>query len=223
MAGLSAPASARQKHWDAAYQRGGTHAVSWFQPTATVSLELFDQLAVSPEAAVLDIGGGASTLADALTERGYRDLSVLDVSRVALEAVRRRLGGGSPVALVEADLLSWKPRRRYDVWHDRAVLHFLVDDGDRARYLQVLRASLRAGGVVILATFAPDGPERCSGLPVCRYSASDLADLLGPGFHPVVERREDHVTPTGAVQPFTWVAGTLGDDPEVLVLGSGAP
>ena len=162
-------AEARRDHWDAAYRDRGAAGVSWFQATPTVSLELFDKLAIPTKAAVLDIGGGASTLVDGLIARGFKDLTVLDVSSEALDTVRLRLGEGGPVVLIQGDLLEWRPERRFDVWHDRAVFHFLVDEEDRRSYFRILRSSLVSGGEVILATFAPDGPEYCSGLPVARY------------------------------------------------------
>jgi hypothetical protein len=113
------------------------------------------------------------------------------------------------VRCVEADILEWEPDRRYDVWHDRAVLHFLVDAASRERYLSVLRRAVADGGALVVGAFAADGPRVCSGLPVCRYSAGELADLVGDGFEVVATRREAHVTPRGVVQPFTWVAGRL--------------
>jgi len=180
--------------------------VSWFQPTAVVSLDLFDRLAIPLDAPVIDIGGGTSPLVDGLLARGFSDLTVLDISVRALETVRERLGTGPSVALIHADLLEWKSERRYGVWHDRAVFHFLVDEQDRARYLRLLRSALSPGGFVILATFASDGPEYCSGLPVARYDASDLTRLLGTDFDTLEERREEHVTPAGALQTFTWLA-----------------
>jgi hypothetical protein len=114
------------------------------------------------------------------------------------------------VRCVEADILEWEPDRRYELWHDRAVLHFLVDAERRERYLATLRLALAAGGGVVVGTFAADGPRTCSGLPVCRYSAGELADAFGETFEVVATRREPHVTPRGVVQPFTWVAGRLG-------------
>jgi SAM-dependent methyltransferase len=196
----------RAQHWDAAYEVRGVTEVSWFQPVATVSIELIERLETPTDASVIDIGGGASLLVDALLERGFSDLSVLDVSKSALDAVRERLGPTKPVALLHQDLLGWKPERRFDLWHDRAVFHFLVDRSDRATYLQTLRSALRPGGAVVMATFASDGPEYCSGLPVARYSSVDLAEILGPDFAVVEQLREEHVTPAGATQPFTWVA-----------------
>jgi trans-aconitate methyltransferase len=183
--------------------------VSWYQPIPSVSLELVETLGVEPESPVIDVGGGASTLADLLLERGFRDVTVLDLSSVALDEVRRRLAAGA-VELVCADVLRWTPPRRYSLWHDRAVLHFLVGDDDRQRYLDRLHEAVRPGGFVILGTFAPDAPPTCSGLPVVRYAPAELAKLLGERFELLEMRREEHRTPRGNVQPFTWIAGRLG-------------
>ena len=197
------------QHWDDVYATRGPEGVSWFEPEPRMSLELFDALEIPPRTAVVDVGGGASLLADRLVQRGFDDVTVVDLSKVALERVCERLPAGAPVRLVRADLVAWRPERRYDVWHDRAVLHFLGDGGDREAYLRTLDAAAAPGGVVVLATFAPDAPDRCSGLPVRRYSADQLVELLGDGFQLVETRRDEHVTPRGAVQPLTWVAGRL--------------
>jgi SAM-dependent methyltransferase len=173
-----------------------------------MSLELIEALRTPRDAAVVDIGGGASRLVDCLVDRGFGDLTVLDVSVSALEEVRSRLGD-SPVFLLHEDLLDWQPDRQYDLWHDRAVFHFLVTEADRQTYLEKLREALRPGGSLILGTFALDGPEVCSGLPVTRYSADDLSHMLGSTFEPVQTRRELHTTPRGSVQPFTWLAGRI--------------
>lgn len=198
----------RAQHWDSVYASRGPEGVSWYQPIPSVSLELVEALGVEPASPVIDVGGGASTLADLLLERGFRDVTVLDLSSVALDEVRRRLAGRA-VELVCADVLDWTPSRTYGLWHDRAVLHFLVDDGDRRRYLDRLREALRPDGFVIVGAFAPDAPPTCSGLPVVRFSPTELANLLGARFEPLETRREEHRTPRGAVQPFTWVAGRL--------------
>ena len=173
-----------------------------------MSLQLIEAMGIPPDAAVIDVGGGASGLVGRLVELGFSDLTVLDVSESALEEIRRRLGDSLVIRLRE-DLLEWQPDRRYDLWHDRALFHFFVTDADRRRYLETLQAALKPGGFVILATFAPDAPERCSGLPVSRYSADDLSELLGDTFESLEIRREVHTTPRGSPQPFTWLAGRL--------------
>jgi SAM-dependent methyltransferase len=198
------------EHWDDAYSRRGVGGVSWYQAVPAVSLALVDALGVARDAAVLDVGGGGSLLADELVRRRFTDVTVLDVSAVALEATRGRLPADAPVRCVRANVLEWEPDRRYDVWHDRAVFHFLVDEPGRERYVDTLRRALVPGGGVIVGSFAEDGPEVCSGLPVQRYSATDLATALGDGFQLAETRREAHVTPRGVTQPFTWVAGSLG-------------
>ena len=196
----------RAEHWNAAYKARGVTEVSWFQTEPTISLELIEILGVARDAAVIDIGGGASSLVDHLVEQGFNDLSVLDISETALGVARQRLAPSARVSWLHQDLLSWRPSRRFELWHDRAVFHFLVREEDRHAYLDRLRAAIAPGGALILATFAEDGPEYCSGLPVARYSAVDLGSVLGEGFALVETRREVHITPGGTTQPFTWVA-----------------
>ena len=198
----------RARHWDSAYA-AGVQRVSWYQETPDVSVELIESLGVAHNVPVLDVGGGASTLADQLVARGFGDVSVLDVSASALDEGRRRLGDVAPVHWLYGDLLLWKPERRYGLWHDRALFHFLVDSDERDQYLKILRSALRDGGFVLLSTFALDGPEFCSGLPVVRYSAQGLAQMLGAGFDLLETRREEHITPRAVTQPFTWVAGQI--------------
>ena len=206
MTEISETRSRRERHWDAAYESRDPAEVSWFQPTVTTSLVLVAALETSKDAAIVDVGGGVSLLVDTLIKRGYRDVSVLDISARALERLAARLGSGAAVELMHDDLLSWRPNRQFDLWHDRAVFHFLVDQTDRAAYLQTLRSVVRTGGGVIVATFAPDAPEYCSGLPVSRYSPSELQEALGPDFAAIEALEEIHVTPTGAKQSFTWLA-----------------
>ncbi|MFZ0059641.1 MAG: class I SAM-dependent methyltransferase [Acidimicrobiales bacterium] len=169
-------------------------------------MELIDLLGISPSTAVVDVGGGASSLVDRLVKRGFTDISVLDISAAALEAGHRRVGESAPVQWLHEDLLVWQPGRRFGLWHDRAVFHFLTDEVDRERYLAALASGLEPGGALVMATFAEDGPEFCSGLPVLRYSSEELVDVLGRGFRAVATRRELHTTPSGVVQPFTWLA-----------------
>jgi rhodanese-related sulfurtransferase/SAM-dependent methyltransferase len=201
----SARATARRRHWDRRYADAGATRVSWYQPEPAMSLALVDRLRVPKAAPVIDVGGGASLLVDELLARGYLDLSVLDVSSTALEIAHKRLGHAAPVLWICEDIMTWQPERRYALWHDRAVFHFLTDRAEKVRYMNVMRQALGPGGALVMATFAADGPERCSGLPVARYDASDL-ELLLDGFTVVESSREEHLTPGGAVQPFTWIA-----------------
>ena len=172
-----------------------------------MSLQMIDLAGVGPHEAVVDVGGGASPLAGALLARGFADVSVLDLSAAALSAARGALGpAGSRVAWIHDDVLDWTPGRAYGLWHDRAVLHFLVDEESRERYLARVHSALLPGGHAVIGTFAADGPTRCSGLPVVRYDAPALADAFGSGFTMLESRRDEHRTPGGAVQWFTWVA-----------------
>src|SRR4029453_9516489 len=143
------------------------------------SVDLMDAVGRTRDSAILDLGGGASRLVDDLLADGQRDVTVLDVSASALDIARRRLGDPPEVTWIVADLLGWTPPRRWDLWHDRAVLHFLVEDEDRAAYVALMRQALRPGGAFVIGTFADDGPTHCSGLPVRRYPPADLADVLG--------------------------------------------
>jgi SAM-dependent methyltransferase len=153
----------------------------------------------------LDIGSGTSTLVDRLLDLGYQDLTVLDIAARALEQVSTRLGDqASRVHFVHHDVLTWEPDRHYDVLHDRAVFHFVTNADERAQYVALAARALRSGGALVIATFANDGPTHCSGLPVSRYSPEDLAGTFSEGFSLVADEREDHITPTGVVQPFTW-------------------
>ncbi|MGH3277426.1 MAG: class I SAM-dependent methyltransferase, partial [Streptosporangiaceae bacterium] len=180
--------------------------VSWFQPEPTVSLELLDSLLLDLARPVIDVGGGVSALTGALMQRGHTDLTVLDVSARALALARRALGDrAGQVHWETANLLDWMPPRRFALWHDRAVFHFFTDPGERARYRELATAAITPGGYLIVATFAADGPEQCSGSPVARYQPGDLAGQFGPRFHTVATRRECHHTPAGAEQPFTWL------------------
>jgi len=171
-----------------------------------VSLELFDALGIPTTASVIDIGGGTSLLATSLIGRGFTDVTVLDISKSALEAGRRR-EEAVDVPTLRADVLTWRPLRLYDCWHDRATFHFFVTEDERKAYRRTLQSAIAPAGFVILATFASDGPPTCSGLPVIRYSSDDLAQVLGDTFDVLGARREEHTTPRGTRQPFTWIAG----------------
>jgi PPOX class probable F420-dependent enzyme len=197
---------ARAAHWDGVYTTRSSNEVSWYEREPATSLELIAALDLDRSAAIVDVGSGASTLADHLLAAGYTDLTLLDISARALEEVGARLGQrAAGVTLVTGDVLDWRPDRSFDLWHDRAVFHFLVDPGDRMRYIELAARTVRRGGALVLAGFAEDGPTHCSGLPVTRNSADDLAASFAPAFTPVAHGRELHTTPTGVVQPFTWV------------------
>ena len=173
-----------------------------------MSLHLIQALGTPPDAAVLDVGGGASQLVDHLAERGYSDLTVLDISGHALDEVESR-PSASRIVRIQEDVLNWRPERRYDLWHDRALFHFLTSSEDRDRYLLTLRSAIRENGSVVVATFATDAPASCSGLPVYRHSVTDLVQVLGAGFELLEARRDEHTTPGGVTQPFSWVAGHM--------------
>jgi SAM-dependent methyltransferase len=189
------------------YRRLGEDRVSWFEAEPACSLELLDLAEVARTDPVIDVGAGASRLVDALVARRFVDVTVLDVSDEGLTHARRRLGvPAGQVQWVVADLLSWRPARRYRVWHDRAVFHFLIDPADRRRYREVLDQALTPEARIVIGTFAADGPEQCSGLPTARYGPQELAAALGPTVEPLGQRRELHRTPSGGIQPFTWLA-----------------
>jgi 2-polyprenyl-3-methyl-5-hydroxy-6-metoxy-1,4-benzoquinol methylase len=193
----------RKTHWERVYTTKGEREVSWFQENPVPSLELIGLAGLPTDAAVIDIGGGASRLVDALAERKIGKITVLDLSAVALDAARERLGEkGADVKWVVADVTTWEPSQTYDLWHDRAALHFLTDASDRSAYVGNLKKAVRPGGHVIIGTFALDGPERCSGLPIMRYDAGVLGAILGIEFDLMDSRRHDHTTPWGAVQRF---------------------
>lgn len=195
----------RQAHWDDVYASKGEAGVSWFEPSPTTSLDLIHRYAGSTSVALVDIGGGASHLVDRLIEGGFEAVTVLDLSSAALDASRRRLGAAADkVEWVAGDVTQWQPTRRYDIWHDRAAFHFLTEPEEREAYAARLRMALGPGGHAIIATFSPEGPERCSGLPVVRYDPAALAATIGAPFRLVDERRCLHTTPWGSVQAFQY-------------------
>ena len=195
--------TSRQAHWENVYRAKGERDVSWFEQSPALSLDLIRATGVDSKAAIIDIGGGASRLVDALLADGFEDVSVLDLSGTALATSKARLGArGATVDWLLADVTRWEPPRAYDVWHDRAVFHFLTDAQERAAYAARAFKGVRAGGHVIIGTFAPDGPERCSGLPVVRHDAASIGAVLGSAFTLIESRRHDHRTPTGKIQRF---------------------
>jgi ubiquinone/menaquinone biosynthesis C-methylase UbiE len=196
----------RRAHWDRAYESKGAAGVSWYQRRPETSLGLIERAGVGKGAGAIDVGGGASSLVDELLDRGYAPVAVLDVSPAALEAARGRLGErrAKDVRWIVADVTAFAPPQQFGVWHDRAVFHFLTSADDRRKYVEAMRRSIVPGGVAIIATFAPEGPQQCSGLPVCRYDVAGLAAELGDGFELIEQVRETHVTPWGKPQSFQY-------------------
>lgn len=193
-------------HWERVYSTKATDAVSWFQEHAEHSLRLIQRTDVPLSAAIIDVGGGASTLVDDLLAGGYSNLTVLDLSAAALAAAKRRLGAlSSNVQWLEANITNVSlPANAYDVWHDRAVFHFLTDPEERRAYVQTVLRAVKPGGYVIVATFAEDGPTQCSGLPVMRYSANELHAQFGESFALLQQEKEAHRTPSGGIQQFVY-------------------
>lgn len=204
--GAVSAAAGGAAHWERAYRERGATAVSWFETSPRMSLEMLDALGTGPDRSVVDVGGGASGLAGVLAARGSRDVTVLDVSRRALDAAAAALPPGADVTLLCRDVLEWEPERTYDLWHDRALFHFLVEPLERERYVATAGRAVAPGGAVVVAAFAPTGPERCSGLPVARQDASAIAAAFGDGFELVDAREDAHMTPGGTTQVFTWAA-----------------
>lgn len=192
------------EHWDDRYRTVGSANVSWFQEQPEASLRLVTEYS-KPTDSVVDIGGGASTLVDGLLVQGYADITVVDLSQVALDEASERLHHPAQVNFVQGDIREWTPNKQFALWHDRAVYHFLTETHDQANYWSLVRESVSDQGYVVIATFADDGPTMCSGLPVARYSPDELIAAMGEGFTPVAIERELHRTPSGGEQAFTWV------------------
>ncbi len=195
----------RKTHWEQVYENKEPTAVSWFQPVPEKSLRLIRAAGIATTEPVIDAGGGASTLVDNLVADGFSDVSVLDISAAALERSRARLGDAAKdVTWIVSDVTEFEPERRYALWHDRAVFHFLTEVADRDSYVAVARRALRDDGHLVLATFGPEGPLRCSGLDIRRYDVEGLEKLFGEHFELRQYEIEDHQTPGGAVQQFLY-------------------
>ena len=195
-----------QNHWETVYTTKSADKVSWFQEHATRSLEIIRSIGADSDSRIIDVGGGASTLVDDLLSDGFKHISVLDLSASALDVARKRLGGrGRNVEWIAGDIRNVDlPQQSYDIWHDRAVFHFLTEPADRIAYVQQVMRSVKPGGHVIVATFAPDGPEQCSGLPVARYNHDQLHGEFGPAFELLEHASEEHKTPWGSLQHFVY-------------------
>lgn len=195
----------RKSHWNQAYQSKGEQDVSWYQRHPDLSLALIVASGIHKNAGIIDVGGGSSTLVDCLLEEGYTQLAVLDLSAIALDYSRARLGArANTVEWFEADVTTFEPPHRFGLWHDRAVFHFLTEAKDRNAYVATLRRTLQPGGAVIIATFAPEGPPKCSGLEIVRYDETKIMAELGAEFRLLEVRRETHVTPRQVDQHFIY-------------------
>ncbi len=214
----------RHAHWENIYRTKREDEVSWFEKSPALSLDLIRATDVTATASILDIGGGASRLVDALLDEGFNAITVLDLSAYALAASQERLGQrGAIVNWVVADVTAWQPSVTYDLWHDRAAFHFLTQDSDRAAYAARVVQAVRSGGHVIIGTFAPDGPQRCSGLEVLRHDALSLSTILGPSFQLMESRNHEHFTPTGTIQRFQFSRFRRLNPSSASTPGAGSP
>jgi len=194
------------KHWETVYHTKGSKAVSWYAPHLDTSIQFIDATGVGHDAHIIDVGGGASTLVDDLLARGYHNLTVVDLAASALAVTRQRLGAkGAKVNWLVGDITELAlPCKQYDLWHDRAVFHFLTSEAARREYIKRVCCAVKDGGYVVIATFGPHGPKECSGLPVARYSSAELHGLFGQPFVLVDETMYEHATPQGTLQEFVY-------------------
>lgn len=193
----------RKSHWEKIHQAKALQELSWYQPIPEPSLRLFRELGVQPSAKVIDIGGGDSLLVDHLLVQGFSDITVLDISEAALEKAQKRLGSqAAKVNWIVADVTAFEPQEHYDVWHDRAVFHFLLKEEEISRYVQSAHKGLSPSGYLIVGTFSDQGPEKCSGLPVRRYAKNELTNCFSGSFEKIHAISSDHVTPSGVGQHF---------------------
>lgn len=192
-------------HWDAVHEARAPEQLTWFQPTPQMSLELIQRSGIGPARRIVDVGGGSSRLCDELLKAGYRDVTSVDISSAALSYVAARTPDTDDcLTLVEADVGEFRSDRPFDLWHDRAVFHFLIEQEARERYVDSLLTNLNDRGFLVIATFGLQGPEKCSGLPVQRYSPDSLRAAFGTSFEPVEFAEEVHSTPSGGTQPFIY-------------------
>ena len=196
----------RREHWERIYDTKSPTEVSWFSPHLHTSLAVIERVCPSRESSIIDVGGGQSTLVDDLLSRGYENLTVLDIAQSAIDSTRKRLStAGNHVKWLIADVTRVTlPENHYDLWHDRAVFHFLTEPSQRQAYVRQVALSVKPGGHVIVATFGPEGPEKCSGLDVRRYDADSLHEEFGRRFRLVESSKEIHRTPFGTEQPFLY-------------------
>ena len=191
--------------------------MSWYEAAPELSLALLREAGLAPEMSVIDIGGGASRLVDALVAGGQEHVTVLDLSAAALETAKSRLADAERVQWIVSDVTAWAPDRHYDFWHDRAAFHFLTTEVDQQAYVRVLAQALKEGGKAVIGTFALDGPEKCSGLPVARHNAESLQAVLGKQFQLVNTHQHEHLTPWGSVQKFQFSTFEKVAGPDLLL------
>lgn len=193
----------RKEHWEKVYTTKTASEVSWYQPVPGESLQFIKELQIPKDAAIIDIGGGDSLLADHLLTLGYTDITVLDISAAAIERAKQRLGSaaGSVKWIVE-DITAFKPERQYDCWHDRAAFHFLTGEEEVNRYLAIAGSAISPGGKIIIGTFSENGPEKCSGLPVQQYSETSLTARIKKWFEKIRCVQKEHITPFNTIQQF---------------------
>ncbi|MBZ9786241.1 class I SAM-dependent methyltransferase [Psychroflexus sp. CAK57W] len=195
----------RKSHWDKIYQTKALQDVSWFQPTPETSLSFFEEFEVPKTAKIIDIGGGDSFLVDHLLERGYKDITVLDISAEAIDRAKQRLGDkAGQVSWIVSDVTQFQPSETYDFWHDRAVFHFLTQDTDISAYVKIAQQGLKQNAVLVMGTFSEQGPTKCSGIEIQQYSETSMTDIFKPYFEKVSCRTVDHETPSGAIQNFVF-------------------
>ncbi len=195
----------RRDHWESVYSSKNFDAVSWYQPQATQSLSLINASQIELSSAIIDVGGGASKLTDDLLSLGYNDLTVLDVSASALSCLKERLGNKAEnVNWIVEDITQFQPTKKYKLWHDRAVFHFLTEQTDRTQYINHLKQALDNKGNLIISAFAINGPQKCSGLPIVQYNEDKMQATLGSSFQLIESRQETHITPWQSEQAFNY-------------------
>lgn len=195
----------RKSHWENVYANRSPEEVGWFQLEPTLSIELITREELSTDATIIDVGGGASTLGQRLFDTGYTNLSILDISAIALNHAQESFGdSASKVQWIETDVTEFSSSSTYDVWHDRAVFHFLTEAEDRAKYVDVVNNALNVGGYLIIAAFAIDGPEKCSGIEIMQHNLDTLTQTFGDGYRLLEQRPEVHTTPDGEEQEFNY-------------------
>ncbi len=199
------PEKEMKDYWDSVYQKIQNDKASWFQPAPVISLEFFNNLKLPSECSIIDIGGGDSLFTDNLLQLGYQDITILDISKKALDVAKSRIGQvANSLSWVIADISNYETSMKYDLWHDRAAFHFLTVESSIQHYVHLASNVVKSGGYMILGTFAENGPEKCSGLPVSRYSSEELEKKFSDCFHLLESKQAVHITPAGVQQNFTF-------------------